>query len=846
MMSSDPPIRILAVPRRAMVTAFLVVAMAQGRCAVAGEHDDRVVQTREFLENYCVDCHSAGDASGDQDFESIGLTQSSFDTVLSLQAAIDQLTLGEMPPIDAERPEDIDRQAAIRTMTGLVATLRQTLQSTDRQTVLRRLNRREYLATIGDLFEVDMTMFDPTTLFPADKTVEHLDNVGDALVTSGFLVEQYLAAADEIIEKGFGTATPVTPRTWTFEGNFEQQPELSIAHRKAFGYRYMCLYDNPLAERPEGAYGPLLDFEHGVPADGLYEIRVLAAALHRDTPYSEQTLRMELDEPFRLGIRPGDSSVGELHVMQPVQPLLAESAVPDSKPEDPPTWLTFRVPLDRGMTPRFTFENGHSESRGCYNRILKVERYRQTFPRDVRDGRGIVAHRNAVLKYGRYPQIRIHEVQVRGPLETTPSRGRPQWAVLGDAITDPVELETRLRAFAERAYRRPVASDEFQSLVDFAASRYAAGRTRMESFQDTIRLILCSPSFLYFEPVRDTQSHLSQSGLASRLSYFLTGSMPDDQLTRVALDEDLSDPVVLRRETRRLLANPASSRFLEGFLDAWLNLRTLGDMPPDRGTFPEYYNKNLQADMRTETRAMFRYLIDENRPITDFLSSDYTFLNRDLAELYDMPASVAANDEAHLFRRVPLDGSRRGGLLGHASVLTVTANGIETSPIIRGVWLLENILGTPPAMPPDDVPAIDPDVRGAKNIRDLIAKHRSSAACAECHRKIDPLGFALESYDAIGRYRTTYENNVRIDCSGTLPSGQSFDDVSGLKEILVERQVFFVRMITEKLFEYALGRRFEPADQGEVHRITDQLAQQHYRTVDLIEAIATSPLFQAR
>jgi hypothetical protein len=320
--------------------------------------------------------------------------------------------------------------------------------------------------------------------------------------------------------------------------------------------------------------------------------------------------------------------------------------------------------------------------------------------------------------------------------------------------------------------------------------------------------------------------------------------MPDASLREIADAQGL-DREALLEQTRRLLADGKSDAMVAGFTDAWLNLRALGEMPPDRDQFWRYYASNLQPDMKQETRTFLRHLIDENASIVRWLDADYSFINRDLAKLYGVVDQVPA-DDADVFRKVVFSDRRRGGLLGQASVLTVSANGIETSPVVRGVWMLENVLGTPPPPPPDDVPAIDPDVRGATSVRDLLEKHRASAACNECHRKIDPLGFALECFDPIGELRTRYENKAAIDTSGKLPSGQAFGGVAELKTLLMQRRAFFARAFTEKLFAYALGRRIELSDRATIDAILERLAANEYPTRELIEQIVISDLFLRR
>jgi hypothetical protein len=379
-------------------------------------------------------------------------------------------------------------------------------------------------------------------------------------------------------------------------------------------------------------------------------------------------------------------------------------------------------------------------------------------------------------------------------------------------------------------------------------SRRAQGRAPQEALKDGLKAVLCSPAFLYLvEPERDPvkERTLTAHALASRLSYFLWSTMPDAELRQRADTGELQSPEVLVAQVRRLLASPRSEAFVTGFLDGWLNLRSLGDMAPDRGTFGRYYAQNLQPAMKRETQLFTRDLIDRNDSIVRFLDSDYTFANRELARLYGREDAVAP-ETGHEFHRIKFDSPRRGGLLGQGSVLTVSANGIETSPVIRGVWVLENILGTPPPPPPDNVPPIDPDIRGAKSMREILAKHRDNPGCYECHRKIDPLGFALENFDPIGAWRPKYEKGLAIDASGELPGGKHFDDITGLKKILVERREQFARMLTERLLGYACGRRIEPLDRPAVDRVLAATREGNFRFRDLLEQVVLSPTFRGK
>lgn len=793
-----------------------------------------------FLRTYCIKCHSKTKQAGEREFESLDLTASDFDTQLVLQDIIDQLTLQTMPPDEAKQPSKAERLAAINSLTSTLQKLRRQSSPASRSTVLRRLSRREYLNTVGDLFDMNMTMFDPTVEFPLEATVDGFDNQGDALVTSGFLLEKYLEAADAIVEKAFADSEKPETKTWVFKGDFRQQPELDPAHKEAFNFRYLCLYDSPLAERPEGAYGPLThrQISTGVHADGEYEIKVLAQALHRDSPYDENTVRISRDEPFRLGIVPGDPTLHEDHVVQPLQPKLAEAEIEDNELK----WYEFRVPLDRGFTPRFTFENGMRDARNTYARVFR--KYRETLPQQVRKKNGIFEWRKAVIRYGELPHIRIHEVQIRGPIDTQwPTKTRQ--VVLGDTPFSAEAAEQRITAFASRAYRRPPREDELKRLNQIYHQQIELGNEPFVAFKQTLKAVLCSPSFLYFQPlVEKPGDNVSPHALATRVSYFLTASMPDRQLRQVADSGEILKADVLRSEVKRLLKSPKSQGFVAGFLDSWLHLRALGSMPPDRGEFWEYYTRGLEADMKRESQLFTQDLVDRNASVLEFLRADYSFVNRDLARLYNVKEEVSPEGAAR-FRKVKFSDARRGGLLGQASVLTVTANGIETSPVTRGVWMLENILGSPTPPPPDDVPAIDPDVRGAKTIRDLLEKHRSSATCNQCHRKIDPLGFAMECFDPVGAMRTRYANRSAIDSAGKLPGGESFKDLAELKELLLKRSDFFARTFTEKLLSYGMGRRMQPADRPAIDEILAKVKSDEYPLRSLIEEVVVSDLFQS-
>ena len=330
--------------------------------------------------------------------------------------------------------------------------------------------------------------------------------------------------------------------------------------------------------------------------------------------------------------------------------------------------------------------------------------------------------------------------------------------------------------------------------------------------------------------------------LASRLSYFLWSSMPDETLFRLAAEHKLRDPAVMRAQVERMLKDPKAEAFVQNFTTTWLRLDKLGKMPPEKGgPFRFYHDRRMEPMLSKQAAAFFADVLVRNERITTFIHSDHTYLNAHIARwMYnrdDVPGEGMI--------RVPTHDPRRGGILTMPAVMTATANGVDTSPIVRGVWLLENILGTPPSPPPPDVEPLSPDLRGAKTIREQLELHRKHEACASCHRKIDPMGFAFENFDPVGRWRTNYRTNGRpkIDATTELPNGDQLADIVAFKQMLLKREPDFARCLTEKMLTYATGRRLEPIDRGEVNKITTALAKNGNRLRDLVHLVATSEIF---
>ena len=773
----------------------------------------------ELVQRYCVDCHHVDEPQGDRHFDQLGAEITTDSDLVDYQEIVDQLNLGKMPPLDAQQPSVAERREMIAVMSGKIKEHHAKLKGSNGRTPLRRLNAREYRNTVRDLFQIDMRMFDPTTKFPRDQTSEWLDNHAESLTTSGHLLQAYLNAAEQIVQKAAGPSTKPEQQVWSFTDHFNQQPEIDQVHRKTNGFTHLTLYDVINADKHEGAYAPIHQFAQGVPTDGFYEIRFEAEAVNRRHPYDPQFLGMDPNEPLRLGIVAGHQDAGTLHLPQPIEPLLAEQTLADEK-----RWYSSVVWLDAGFTPRFTFPNGLMDARNLWSRLIR--KYPDQFPPG--SNQGIVKARYNAIDLGKLPHIRIYEVEIEGPIvKQWPTA--TQRALFGadherkpshDAALPAQAYHEQILHLARQAYRRPILKQEAERLLSFFNQRAQPNDRYHQSFLDTVKVILCSPQFLYLSS--DTYqaegvSYLSAHALAARLSYFLWSSMPDEELMKAADDGTLLQEEVLRAQAERLLSDPKSQAFVSGFLDSWLGLRELGATPPDRGRFNRFYHKDLDAAMRQETLLFTSHILSENLPAINFIDSDFTFANAPLAEHYGMDPI-----EGTEFERVTLTDPLRGGLLGQASILTLTANGIDTSPVVRGVWVLEHLLGMPPSPPPPDVEPLDPDVRGAKSIRDQLEKHRSNPACFDCHQEIDPLGFALEQFDPIGGLRTRYPSGQAIDTSGELPNGHKFQNIADIKQELARQQDFFHRAIASKLLGYGIGRHPEPLDRRHIESILDK------------------------
>jgi len=867
--------------RTTIVAAVLCAVAARGDAradghASAGRPAALDTTVKSLVTSRCLACHDDAGREAGVSIEALGATVTA-DTAAGWLRVLEQIERGTMPPPDEPQPTAAERHAATIALEEALVTHARS-RPADREAVLRRLNRTEYRRTIEDLLQLDLAADDPTRDFPDDTRTHGFATNGEALVTSGFLLRQHLRAADDIVGRAIHFEPRPEQRTHALRPPFEKM-SLGINYGEREHYAKKLRQPQPYQSLfYRGGFMPLGALQQGVPEAGWYAIRIRAEAKFRDGDIDHkkmfggtsltdpsQPLRLELHTGTLVGIDPAnkDAITEALFSARSGDRHLATWDVPD----DVPTWLECRVWLEAGQLPRLTFPNGPTGSNYRLDTYVKENKYTlldklQLAACEEADYGGDWFH----LIFFETPRIRIHEVEVTGPVnESWPPPSHR--AIFGTERYDPAAAGDVLRSFAARAWRRPVTAAEVEPIEQLVRAATAAaeknGQPPREAAEaaiaEGVKAVLCAPAFLYRE---ERGERLDGHEIASRLSYFLWSSLPDEQLLARAAADDLATPQARREEAARLLADRRSDTFVDEFLDGWLKMRKLGTMAP---VFPVYFDDQLEPAMRRETRLFFKRLLHVNGPISDLLDSDYTFVNRALAKHYGLDwgaarerlgAAVAGLEADDLqpdgagaagstgFVQVKLTDRRRGGLLGQASVLTLTANGVDTSPVIRGAWVLENILGAPPSPPPPNVPVVEPDIRGTTTIRDRLQKHRDNPACLSCHRQIDPPGFALESFDAIGRWRGHYVTNgkaLAVDPSGEF-NGRPFKYVSDFKASLLAQHQQFARCLVEKLLIHALGRELTVADRPAIRGIVTRAAADGYRLGDIVLLCCESDL----
>ena len=788
-----------------------VSATGAGAGQAAAEGGADTAAHRVLLDRYCVTCHNQRVVTGQGrpasplvgQLRAVGLALDTLDVADvggradAWEKVVRKVRGGVMPPAGRPRPEAAVLDGFLDWLEGELDRAWAADPDPGRTAAFHRLNRTEYGNAVRDLLAVEI---DAGDFLPADDSSFGFDNIGGVLKMSQALMERYLAAARTIARLAVGNPPPaVTADTYEAAQDLPQHARVEAL--------------------PFGTRGGL-HIEHLFPQDAGYDFRIELTGTRglREPHDLEVTVDGEPVKLFTLGPPPGDGGADNPY---------AQASVID-----------FSLPVAAG--PREVGVTFHKQPSAL------VEQVREPFPNPrVAGNTGGLA--------GAQPFVR--SVTVTGPRDPagaadTPSRDRIFTCRPADAAAEPGCAREIVSALARRAYRRPPSAGELAVLLDFHEQGRRDGGGFDHGVELALRRLLVSPEFLYrieADPVDAAPGApypVSDFELASRLSFFLWSSIPDDELLAAAEAGRLRSPGVLERQVRRMVADPRAETLATNFAAQWLQLRNLETTVRPGDPFSVAFDESLRQAMLRETRLFVDSIVRGDRSVVELLTADYTFLNERLAEHYGVPGVAGSR-----FRRVhlPADSPRRG-ILGHGSVLTLTSHAIRTSPVLRGKWILDNLLGTPPPDPPPNIPALNDRRTQAKRptVRARLEAHRDNPACSACHAMIDPTGFALENFDAIGRWRDVDESFNPIDPSGVLPDGRAFDGVAEMRDTLAGDPRQFVTTVTEKLMTYALGRGLDHRDMPTLRRIVRAAADDGYRFQTVVLGIVTSDPFLMR
>lgn len=764
---------------------------------------------RPFFEQHCVKCHSGEKPKGDWRVDELTADLGEKNSRERWQGVLEKLEAGEMPPKVKPRPPESE----VHAVTDWISAQLAAVISREGRVVFRRLNRTEYETTVNDLLGTHAKLKE---MLPLDTAANGFDNVGDALHTSSFLMDQYLIAADEALNQAIVNRPQpkVIQKHWSLKEAHQVKVTQERVFRKSEGEQVVMFSSSPWQAATVSPFYPI--------DRGRYRFRISASAVQSN------------DKPVVFSVQSGGGGMGG-----PKAHLIGYFDAPPGKPK------VFE--FEDTMEPKTSIS------------ILPYG----------------LASAQAVNKVGAEawsePGLAVDWVEVEGPInESWPPESHRR--IFGDLQqgkapaynqSDRVEVVSQtpkadadriLRKFARRAFRHPVTDADIKPYLDLVAAKLGEKQTFEQAVRVGLTAIMTAPEFLF---LRETPGKLDVFALATRLSYFLWSSTPDDELLTVAEQGKLNQPAVLHAQVERMLKSPKAEAFTTNFVGQWLGLRDIDFTLPSHILYPDY-DDMLRASMVRETELFFDEVLKENLSLMNFIVSDFTMLNGRLAKLYGIPGV-----DGWEFRKTSLPPDcHRGGVLTMASVLKVTANGTNTSPVIRGAWVLDKLFGTPPPRPPENVAALDPDTRGTTTIREQLAKHRQIETCANCHSRIDPAGFALESFDVIGGYREYYRctgngkpivingekmrylQGPKVEPADVLPDGRTFKNCDELKQLLLVNKDFFTRALATKLVIYATGGTPGRSDRPKIDAIIVATRAKNYGFRSLIHEIVQSDLFQ--
>ncbi len=785
-----------------------------GCCAVAAaeEPPQFAPSGAAFLKQHCVKCHSDVKPEGSLSLVAFTDNASVVRNRKVWLTMLKRIEAGEMPPEDSPRPPRAEIDALSKSILGILDHHDRHAKPDPGRVTVRRLNRVEYANTVRDLVGVD---FNPAEDFPADDIGYGFDNIGDVLTLSPVLMERYLAAAESIAERAILPNPPSPPK------RFQAGRYLEPAGGDVPGDKFRRMTTQ--ADQSATAMGPL-HTPYQVPADGEYIFRV---RLYKESVEGQTVKVALLAHGNDIAQGATDEEAGTLSgpAVQGLRPfVILKTADVQATESGKAETLEVRIPPDLGL-----------------------KRVAVALVKPAADQPPAVVH--------------VEWLNLEGPLDTRPASHRKLLAVTAEQATDAAKTSAVLDRWLLRAYRRPPQPAE-KARLEALVSQLQGGCLSWEvAMQRALTAVLSSPKFLFRwelddQPAAPEHRALDEYQLASRLSYFLWSTMPDEEVLQLAQAGKLA--ANLDAQVVRMLKDQRAQTLVENFGLQWLQLQRLNVVAPDAKLFPAF-NERLRSAMHQETVLFMAEVLREDRPILDLLDADFTYLNEPLAQFYgivDTNGNLAGQKPTKekgqpirgpKFVRVSLGNGQRGGLPTQASILTVTSNPTRTSPVKRGRWILEQILGDPPPPPPPDAPLLEETEQAALSgsLRQRMEQHRSKPACANCHARMDPIGFAFENYDAIGRYRTK-DGEFPIETAGNLPDGTGFAGPSDFKQILRDRKDQFTRCLVEKLMIYGLGRGLEYYDRPVIERTVAETARGDYRVSSLIQAIVRSEPFRLR
>jgi hypothetical protein len=768
-----------------LLPAFAPVLLAWQQPAAAPQ--------RALVDQYCVVCHSDALKTADISLESLDIAKPGENSAI-WEKVLRKVGANEMPPAGMPRPDapaskaftnylltELDKYAAAHPDPG--------------HPVIHRLNRAEYSNAVRDLLALDIN---PGAKLPADDSGYGFDNIGDVLSLSPILIERYMSVGRMVSRLAVGDPD-VKPQVDVFAPARDR-----VAPRGAFsGPRVVRVADELPFDSGNG-----LAFQYTFPLDAEYVFTVKAGGPAPAANGAAPPLELRIQ--VKAGVRHISLTFIRSNAMPEIIPGIGRTA--NSPAQGPVATDNLDLRMDGARLKLFEIRAG-ANGGGSFTNLTIAGPYNITGPGD------------------------------------SPSRQKIFICKPSAPADEPVCARKILTALVRRGYRRPVTETDLKPLL----ALYESGRKDQQAgsfdngIETALRGLLVSPEFL-FRIERDPPATapggvhvIGDYELASRLSFFLWSSIPDDELLKLADEGRLKDPKVLQQQTARMLDDPKSKAFIDNFAGQYLFVRNLATQKPDPDAFP-MYDAELRRAFEQETMLFFNAMVRENRPLTELLDAKFTFLNERLAEFYGVPGVHGPQ-----FRRVAIADPSRGGILGQGSLLTVTSYPNRTSVVQRGKWVLDNLLGSPPPPPPPNVPSLDPHGKDGKlTMRQAMEAHRANPVCASCHSRMDPIGFALENYDGVGAWRDK-DNGAVIDASGQSPDGVKFNGPAGLKQLLLTGyREDFVSTFTQKLFTYALGRGVEPGDLPAVRAIMRDAAKQNDSIPALIDAIVRTPQFQMR